>query len=38
MVIIYGFVRVIFNECIIKRIFEQIIVCIKRYEYKNKKN
>lgn len=28
MVIIYGFVRVIFNECIIKRIFEQIIVCM----------
>lgn len=38
MATIYGFVRAISNECIIKRIFEQIIACIKRYEHKNKKN
>lgn len=38
MATIYGFVRAISNECIIKRTFEQIIACIKRYEHKNKKN
>lgn len=37
MATIYGFVRAISNECIIKRTFEQIIACIKRYEHTHKK-